>query len=248
MARCVPINHPPRDGRMAFIRTPDGISIELLHAGGALPPAEPWASMPNTGSWQSWKPLAVRSGRQIMVPDGIPDPARAQLGGRSRLTMCHRVRRRQSFAHGPSLSSGLGPGRCSTDFVSVISAMVTPVARRCWAGRAIDDQGIAAGSRRRPEQRDVGFARDVPGSGRTHGAADATASKLDRHMTGVRTVLRDREQISVRPSGRSLRRACGSDDPVFPWFWPSVMHLSTIVGEAQITRRETNVYILADRS
>ena len=59
-----------------------------------------------------------------MMPDGIPDPARAQLGG------CHRVRRRQSFAHGPSLSSGLGPGRCSTDFVSVICAIVTPVARR----------------------------------------------------------------------------------------------------------------------
>jgi len=65
-----------------------------------------------------------------MMPDGIPDPARAQLGGRSRLAMCHRVRRRQSFAHGASLSSGRGPGRCSTDFVSVISAIVTPVARR----------------------------------------------------------------------------------------------------------------------
>ena len=41
----------PRDGRMAFIRTPDGISIELLQAGGSLPPAEPWTSMPNPGSW-----------------------------------------------------------------------------------------------------------------------------------------------------------------------------------------------------
>jgi lactoylglutathione lyase len=50
-ARGVTINRPPRDGRMAFIRTPDGISIELLQAGGALPSAEPWASMPNTGSW-----------------------------------------------------------------------------------------------------------------------------------------------------------------------------------------------------
>ena len=45
------INRPPPDGRMAFIYTPDGISIELLQAGGVLPPAEPWASMPNTGSW-----------------------------------------------------------------------------------------------------------------------------------------------------------------------------------------------------
>lgn len=47
----VTINRPPRDGRMAFVRSPDGISIELLQAGSALPPAEPWASMPNTGSW-----------------------------------------------------------------------------------------------------------------------------------------------------------------------------------------------------
>lgn len=47
----VTINRPPRDGRMAFVKTPDNISIELLQAGGALPPAEPWASMPNTGSW-----------------------------------------------------------------------------------------------------------------------------------------------------------------------------------------------------
>ena len=47
----VTINRPPRDGRMAFVRTPDQISIELLQAGGAKPPEEPWASMPNTGSW-----------------------------------------------------------------------------------------------------------------------------------------------------------------------------------------------------
>src|SRR6476620_10731040 len=47
----VTINRPPRDGRMAFIRTPDGISIELLQKGDALPVAEPRASMPNTGSW-----------------------------------------------------------------------------------------------------------------------------------------------------------------------------------------------------
>ncbi len=47
----VTINRPPRDGRMAFVRSPDGISIELLQAGDALPPAEPWASMPNTGEW-----------------------------------------------------------------------------------------------------------------------------------------------------------------------------------------------------
>ena len=45
------INRPPRDGRMAFIKTPDGISIELLQKGEALPIAEPWASMPNTGTW-----------------------------------------------------------------------------------------------------------------------------------------------------------------------------------------------------
>ena len=47
----VTINRPPRDGRMAFVRSPDLISIELLQKGDALPPAEPWASMPNTGVW-----------------------------------------------------------------------------------------------------------------------------------------------------------------------------------------------------
>jgi lactoylglutathione lyase len=47
----VTINRPPRDGNMAFIKTPDGISIELLQKGPALPKAEPWASMANTGSW-----------------------------------------------------------------------------------------------------------------------------------------------------------------------------------------------------
>ncbi len=47
----VVINRPPRDGHMAFVRSPDGISIELLQAGGALPPQEPWASMPNSGVW-----------------------------------------------------------------------------------------------------------------------------------------------------------------------------------------------------
>jgi lactoylglutathione lyase len=47
----VTINRPPRDGHMAFVRSPDGISIELLQAGESLEPAEPWASMPNTGSW-----------------------------------------------------------------------------------------------------------------------------------------------------------------------------------------------------
>ena len=45
------INRPPRDGRMAFVRSPDDISIELLQKGEALPPAEPWVSMPNTGAW-----------------------------------------------------------------------------------------------------------------------------------------------------------------------------------------------------
>jgi lactoylglutathione lyase len=47
----VTISRPPRDGRMAFIRSPDGISIELLQNGPALPQREPWASMPNSGSW-----------------------------------------------------------------------------------------------------------------------------------------------------------------------------------------------------
>lgn len=47
----VTINRPPRDGRMAFVRSPDGISIELLQEGDALAPQEPWASMQNTGSW-----------------------------------------------------------------------------------------------------------------------------------------------------------------------------------------------------
>jgi len=45
------INRPPRDGRMAFVRSPDGISIEFLQRGAALQPCEPWLSMPNTGSW-----------------------------------------------------------------------------------------------------------------------------------------------------------------------------------------------------
>jgi lactoylglutathione lyase len=47
----VSINRPPRDGRMAFVRTPDAVSIELLQKGAALTPAEPWASMPNSGEW-----------------------------------------------------------------------------------------------------------------------------------------------------------------------------------------------------
>jgi lactoylglutathione lyase len=47
----VTLNRPPRDGRMAFVRSPDNISIELLQQGGALAPAEPWKSMPNVGSW-----------------------------------------------------------------------------------------------------------------------------------------------------------------------------------------------------
>ena len=47
----VTINRPPRDGHMAFVRSPDNISIELLQEGDALPPQEPWASMPNTGHW-----------------------------------------------------------------------------------------------------------------------------------------------------------------------------------------------------
>ncbi|MGO4841375.1 VOC family protein, partial [Rhizobiaceae sp. 2RAB30] len=47
----VTINRPPRDGHMAFVKSPDNISIELLQEGEALPVQEPWASMPNTGSW-----------------------------------------------------------------------------------------------------------------------------------------------------------------------------------------------------
>jgi lactoylglutathione lyase len=47
----VTINRPPRDGRMAFVRSPDQVSIELLQKGAALAPAEPWASMPNVGQW-----------------------------------------------------------------------------------------------------------------------------------------------------------------------------------------------------
>lgn len=49
--RGVTINRPPRDGHMAFVRSPDGISVELLQEGDALPPREPWASMGNTGTW-----------------------------------------------------------------------------------------------------------------------------------------------------------------------------------------------------
>jgi lactoylglutathione lyase len=51
MDNSVTINRPPRDGRMAFIRSPDNVSIELLQKGAAKPPAEPWKSMPNTGKW-----------------------------------------------------------------------------------------------------------------------------------------------------------------------------------------------------
>lgn len=51
MEHGVTINRPPRDGRMAFVRSPDNISIELLQKGDALAPQEPWSSMPNTGQW-----------------------------------------------------------------------------------------------------------------------------------------------------------------------------------------------------
>lgn len=51
MDQGVVINRPPRDGHMAFVRSPDGVSVELLQKGKALEPAEPWASMPNTGEW-----------------------------------------------------------------------------------------------------------------------------------------------------------------------------------------------------
>lgn len=51
MASGVTINRPPRDGYMAFVRSPDNVSVELLQRGGPKAPAEPWASMPNTGKW-----------------------------------------------------------------------------------------------------------------------------------------------------------------------------------------------------
>jgi lactoylglutathione lyase len=51
MERGITINRPPRDGRMAFVRSPDKISIELLQKGGSQPPTEPWISMPNVGEW-----------------------------------------------------------------------------------------------------------------------------------------------------------------------------------------------------
>ena len=51
MKQGITINRPPRDGRMAFIRSPDNISIELIQRGDALPIIEPWKSMPNTGTW-----------------------------------------------------------------------------------------------------------------------------------------------------------------------------------------------------
>lgn len=51
MEHGVTINRPPRDGRMAFVRSPDNVSVELLQTGEALAPAEPWTSMPNTGVW-----------------------------------------------------------------------------------------------------------------------------------------------------------------------------------------------------
>jgi lactoylglutathione lyase len=51
MDQGITINRPPRDGRMAFVRSPDNVSIELLQRGGAKAPAEPWSSMGNTGHW-----------------------------------------------------------------------------------------------------------------------------------------------------------------------------------------------------
>src|SRR5262249_9128929 len=60
-------NRPPRDGHMAFIRSPDNISIELLQKGKPLPKAEPWASMQNSGKWSVW-PLAVSARRKRKEP------------------------------------------------------------------------------------------------------------------------------------------------------------------------------------
>ena len=51
MEHGVTINRPPRDGRMAFVRSPDNVSVELLQKGGSLPPQDPWQSMPNVGAW-----------------------------------------------------------------------------------------------------------------------------------------------------------------------------------------------------
>jgi len=79
-------------------------------------------------------------GARIGVGSGQIPPAAAPPGGGGALASgraCYHVRRRQSFAHGPLLSAGLGPGRCSTDFESVISAMVTPVAWRSLVARPL---------------------------------------------------------------------------------------------------------------
>src|SRR5512133_1814464 len=76
----VTINRPPRDGNMAFIRTPDGISIELLQKGNPKPPQEPWASMPNTGTW--WRHGCFQS----RPPGGGAYPyRRSERGGEPRL-------------------------------------------------------------------------------------------------------------------------------------------------------------------
>src|ERR1700676_548550 len=70
----------------------------------------------------------------------------SQHGGRSRVTMCHGVKRRQSLAKGPSLSSGLGRSPSTTDFVSVISAIVTPVAWRSPAAEPLTIKAYPPGS------------------------------------------------------------------------------------------------------
>jgi lactoylglutathione lyase len=79
IARGVTINRPPRDGRMAFIRTPDGISIELLQAGGALPPAEPWTSCPTPALGRTGSPLV----RSSLGTAEFYHPAPGQLGRHS---------------------------------------------------------------------------------------------------------------------------------------------------------------------
>ena len=87
MEHGVTINRPPRDGRMAFVRSPDNISIELLQKGGALPPAEPWPSMPNTGRGSDGRGRAVRrpstSSSCSSGPAGTAPRRRASAAGTS---------------------------------------------------------------------------------------------------------------------------------------------------------------------
>ena len=85
----VTINRPPRDGVMAFVRSPDKLSIELLHIGAALAPQEPWNSMPNTGNWE---PLACCSRRSSLYLAVTPRRPSSSGPGRRPFTAETRVR------------------------------------------------------------------------------------------------------------------------------------------------------------